>query len=66
MIYVDLGYYHRRDCRGGIGYFSSGKGEDAAGGALAGGCLAAGCLVRLAVAVLGILLVLWLFGVLFG
>ena len=45
--------------------FSSGKGEDAAGGALAGGCLAAGCLVRLAVAALGILLVLWLFGVLF-
>ena len=31
-----------------------------------GGCLAAGCLVRLAVAALGILLVLWLFGVLFG
>lgn len=49
-----------------IGYFNSGKGEDAAGGALAGGCLAAGCLVRLAVAALGILLVLWLFGVLFG
>ncbi len=49
-----------------IGYFNSGKGEDAASGALAGGCLAAGCLVRLAVAALGILLVLWLFGVLFG
>lgn len=29
-------------------------------------CLAAGCLVRLAVDALGILLVLWLFGVLFG
>ena len=49
-----------------IGYFNSGKSEDAASGALAGGCLAAGCLVRLAVAALGILLVLWLFGVLFG
>lgn len=49
-----------------VGYFNSGKSEDAAGGAMAGGCLAAGCLARIALAALGIILVLWLFNVLFG
>ena len=38
----------------------------AAEGAMAGGCLAAGCIGRIAMAALGILLVLWLFSVLFG
>lgn len=49
-----------------IGFAHDGKGEDAAAGAFTGGCMAAGCLVRLAMAALGILVVLWLFGVLFG
>lgn len=49
-----------------IGFAQDGKGEDAAAGAFTGGCMAAGCLVRLAMAALGILVVLWLFGVLFG
>ena len=49
-----------------IGFAQDGKGEDATTGALAGGCMAAGCLVRLAIAALGILVVLRLFGVLFG
>lgn len=51
------------------GAASSEKGESgtgAASGAMAGGCLAAGCLGRLALAAIGILLVLWLFGVIFG
>lgn len=48
-----------------IGYFNGGK-EEAVGGAMAGGCLAAGCLVKLAIAALAIIIVLWLFGVLFG
>ena len=33
---------------------------------MAGGCLAASCLARIALAALGIILVLWLFNVLFG
>ena len=49
-----------------IGYFNSGKSEDAVGGAMAGGCLAAGCLGRLAVAAISIIIILWLFGLLFG
>lgn len=55
---------------GGIfGFLSSdsdSKGGDAASGALAGGCMAVGCLGKLAFAALGILLVLWLFGAIFG
>lgn len=39
---------------------------DAAGGALAGGCMAAGCLGRIAIAALGIIVILWLFNLLFG
>lgn len=39
---------------------------DAASGAAAGGCMAAGCLIRIALAAIGILIILWLFGVLFG
>lgn len=49
-----------------IGYFNSGKSEDAVGEALAGGCMAASCLVRLAIAALVIIGILWLAGVLFG
>ena len=49
-----------------VGYAQDGKSEDAVGGAMAGGCMAAGCLFRLALAALGILLILWLFGVMFG
>ena len=48
------------------GYSENGNSGDALGGAMAGGCMAAGCLTRLAVAALGILLVLWLFGLIFG
>lgn len=48
-----------------IGFIQSGKGEDAAQGALAGGCLAASCLGRLALAALGIILILWLASVIF-
>ena len=50
---------------GGImGYINS-SGE-AASGAMAGGCMAAGCIGRIAIAAIGILLILWLFGILFG
>ncbi len=49
-----------------IGYAQEGKSEDAVGGAMAGGCMAAGCIMRIAIAAIGILLVLWLFGALFG
>lgn len=48
-----------------IGYASSGKSEDAVGGAMAGGCMAAGCIGRIAIAALGIILILWLFNLLF-
>lgn len=53
---------------GGIwGYLSSnGDAEDAFGGAAAGGCMAAGCLFRLLIAGLGIFLIVWLFGAVFG
>lgn len=52
-----------------IGFFGSdgdNAGEGAAGGCLTGGCMAASCLGRLALTALSILLVLWLFGVIFG
>lgn len=49
-----------------LGFAENGKSEDAAAGAVAGGCMAAGCLIKIAMAALGILLILWLFGVLFG
>ncbi len=49
------------------GYFASdGEGGGAAEGAMAGGCMAANCLFRIAIAAIGIIAVLWLFGVLFG
>lgn len=48
------------------GFLSEGKSEDAVGGAMAGGCMAVGCLLRLALAALGIILILWLFGAIFG
>lgn len=41
-----------------IGFSQSGKGEDAVSGAMAGGCLAAGCLGRLAIAAIGIIIIL--------
>ena len=50
-----------------IGFLgSNGNAEDAAGGAMAGGCMAAGCIVRIAIAALIIIGVLWLFGLLFS
>lgn len=49
-----------------FGFTQSGKGEDAAAGALAGGCLATSCLGRIAITAICILIVLWLFGLLFG
>ncbi len=48
-----------------IGYLNRGDVEDALGGAMAGGCLATGCLIRIAIAAIGILFILWLFRVLF-
>lgn len=48
-----------------FGYAENGRSEDAMGGAMAGGCMAAGCLLRIALAALGIIFVLWLFSVLF-
>ncbi|MBQ7420857.1 MAG: hypothetical protein IJV27_01730 [Prevotella sp.] len=53
---------------GGIYGFISSEGDsgEAAGGAMAGGCMAAGCLTRLAIAAIGIILILWLFGLIFG
>lgn len=48
-----------------IGSDGQNAGSDAAGGELAGGCMAAGCLVRIAIAALSILFILWLFGKLF-
>lgn len=49
-----------------FGFASSGKGEDAAAGAMAGGCMAASCLGRIFFAGIIILLILWLFSVLLG
>lgn len=50
-----------------LGFISSdGDSSEAASGAMAGGCMAASCLVRLAMAAIGILLILWLFGTIFG
>jgi len=49
-----------------IGFLNSGDSEEAVSGAMAGGCMAAGCIMRIAVAAISILIVLWLFGVLFG
>lgn len=49
-----------------IGFAQNGEKEDAVDGAMAGGCLAASCLMRLAIAALIIIGILWLFGVLFG
>lgn len=49
-----------------VGYLQEGNSEDAMGGAMAGGCMAAGCLLRIAMAALGIFLILWLFNALFG
>lgn len=49
-----------------FGFAESGKSEDALGGAMAGGCIAASCLGRIALAAIGIIIVLWLFGALFG
>ena len=44
-----------------FGYANSGKSEDAVGGAMAGGCIG-----RIAIAALGIILILWLFNLLFS
>lgn len=54
-----------------FGFATSGKSEDAvggavAGGAVAGGCMAAGCIIKIALAALGIIIVLWLFNLLFS
>lgn len=49
-----------------IGFAQSGEKKDAMGGAMAGGCLAVGCLGRLAIAAITIIVILWLFGLLFG
>ncbi len=49
-----------------VGFAQDGKSEDAVGGAMAGGCMAAGCLMRLAMAALGIIVILWLFSLMFG
>lgn len=50
-----------------VGFFNGdGNSDDALGGALAGGCMAGSCLVRIAIAAIGIIIVLWLFGFLFG
>lgn len=42
------------------------KGAGAASGAFAGGMMAIGCLVRLALAAISILIILWLFSLLFS
>ncbi len=44
-----------------VGFLNSGQIKDALNGAVGGGCLAVGCLVRIAVTVLGLLLVFLLF-----
>ena len=52
-----------------IGFFASegeSKGTDAAQGAMAGGCMAVGCLGRIALVAITIMIILWLFGKLFG
>jgi hypothetical protein len=50
-----------------IGYFGGdGNTDDAFEGAMAGGCMAGSCLLRIAIAALGIIFIIWLFGVLFG
>lgn len=49
-----------------FGFATSGKSEDAVGGAVAGGCMAAGCIIKIALAALGIIIVLWLFNLLFS
>lgn len=52
-----------------IGFFASdgdSKGADTAQGAMAGGCMAVGCLGRIALVAITIMIILWLFGKLFG
>lgn len=52
-----------------FGFINSENGEEGdgvAGGAMVGVFMAIGCLARIAIAVLSILFVLWLFGQLFG
>lgn len=49
-----------------FGFATSGKSEDAVGGAVAGGCMAAGCIIRIVLAALGIIIVFWLFSLLFS
>lgn len=51
----------------GVGFFGGdGKSEDALEGAMAGGCMAGHCLFRVAIAAISIIVVIWLFGMLFG
>lgn len=52
---------------GAIAYFSGdGNVDDLFAGGMAGGCLAGDCLVRLAIAAISIMAILWLFDVIFG
>lgn len=48
-------------------FYSNGKNplSNAANGAVTGGCMAAGCILRIAIAALIILGILWIFGILF-
>lgn len=50
-----------------VGFMTGdGKAEDALSGAMAGGCMAGNCLMRLLLAGLSILVILWLFNSVFG
>ena len=50
-----------------IAYFGGeGKKEDAVEGAMAGGCMAGNCLFQILIAGISIMVILWLFGLLFG
>lgn len=50
-----------------IGLISSGGNlEEALKGGAGAGCVVGGCLIRIAIAAISIIVILWLFGLLFG
>lgn len=51
---------------GAIGFFSSGKGEDAAAGAMGGAMFAGSCLFQLLIYGIVIFLAIWVFSLVFG
>ena len=62
-----LDYCNCRGNRRDLGWLSSdGKSDGVVGGGCMGGMAAIGCLARLALAAIGIIIILWLFEAVFG